>query len=146
MKQLTKDNYRPISILPAVSKVFEKIMYDQIEIYMNTHLSDYLCGFRKGYSTQYCLLSMLEKWKKALDKHNVAGGLLTDLSKSFDCLNHDLFIAKLEAYGFDDKSLAYIYSYLSKRKHRTKVNNSYSDWCYIHFRHSSRVDSRPFNF
>ena len=56
-----KANYRPISILPAVSKIFEKIMYDQIEMYMNTHLSDYLCGFRKGYSTQYCLLSMLEK-------------------------------------------------------------------------------------
>ena len=93
-----KDNYRPISILPAVSKVFEKIMYDQIEIYMNTPLSDYLCGFRKGYSTEYCLLSMLEKWKKALDKHNVAGGLLTDLSKAFDCLNHDPLIAKLEAY------------------------------------------------
>ena len=126
-----KENYRPISILPAVSKIFEKIMYDQIEIYMNIHLSDYLCGFRKGYSTQYCLLSMLEKWKKALDKHHVAGGLLTDLSKAFDCLNHDLLIAKLEAYGFDDKSLAYIHSYLSERKHRTKVNNSYSDWCYI---------------
>ena len=74
---------------------------------------------------------MLEKWKKALDKHYVAGGLLTDLSKAFDCLNHDLLMAKLEAYGFDDKSLGYIYSYLSERKHRTKVNNSYSDWCYI---------------
>ena len=68
---------------------------------------------------------------KSLDKHNVAGGLLTDLSKAFDCLDHDPLIAKLEAYCFDDKSLAYIYSYLSKRKHRTKVNDSYSDWCYI---------------
>ena len=122
-----KANYRPTCILPAVSKISEKIMYDQIEMYMDTYLSEYLCGFRKGYSTQYCLLSMLEKWKKALDKHYVAGGLLTDLSKAFDCLNHDLLIAKLEAYGFDDKSLAYIYSHLSERKHRTKVNNSYSD-------------------
>ena len=87
-----KENYRPISIWPAVSKMFEKIMYDQIEIYMNIHLSDYLCGYRKGYSTQYCLLSMLEKWKKALDKHHVAGGLLTDLSKAFDCLNHFFFL------------------------------------------------------
>ena len=72
-----KENYRPISILPAVSYIFEKIMYDQIVMYMNTYLSDYLCGIRKGYRTQYCLLSMLENWKKALDKQNFAGGLLT---------------------------------------------------------------------
>ena len=71
---------------------------------------------------------MLEKWKKALDKRNNAGALLTDLSKAFDCLNHELLIAKLEAYGFDYLSLAYIFSYLSGRKQRTKVNNSFSKW------------------
>ena len=57
--------------------------------------------------------------------------LLTDLSKGFDCLNHELLIAKLEAYGFDHSSLAYIYSYLSNRKQRTKVNNSFSKWASI---------------
>ena len=59
---------------------------------------------------------MLEKWKKALDNHNVAGALLTDLSKAFDCLNHELLIAKLAAYGFNHESLAFIFSYLSDRK------------------------------
>ena len=68
-----KENYRPVSILPSVSKIFETIMYNQIEKYMNQHLSEYLCGFRKGYSTQYCLIVMIEQWKKALDKHNIAG-------------------------------------------------------------------------
>ena len=126
-----KENYRPISILPAISKIFERIIYEQISAYMNNYLSDYLCGFRKSYNTQQCLLSMLEKWRKALDKSNVAGALLTDLSKAFDCLNHELLIAKLEAYGFDYPSLAYILSYLTGRKQRTKVNNSFSKWADI---------------
>ena len=126
-----KENYRPVSILPSISKIFERNMYDQIYTYMNNHLSNYLCGFRQGYSTQYCLISMLEKWKKALDKRKKAGALLTDLSKAFDCLNHELLIAKLEAYGFDYLSLAYILSYLSDRKQRTKVNNSFSTWSNI---------------
>ena len=123
-----KENYRPISILPPISKLFERNIYEQIEVYMNNHLSNYLCGFRKKYNTQHCLIYMLEKWKKALDKCNVAGALLTDLSKAFDCLNHELLIAKLEAYGFDYPSLAYIFSYLTNRKQRTKVNNSFSTW------------------
>ena len=71
---------------------------------------------------------MIEKWKKGLDKRSVAGGLLTDLSKAFDCINHELLIAKLDAYGFNHNSLRTILSYLSNRKHRTKVNNSYSKW------------------
>ena len=123
-----KENYRPISILPSVSKIFERTMYDHIYEYMGTKLSHYLCGFRKGYSTQYCLIAMLEQWKKALDKHNIAGALLTDLSKAFDCLNHELLIAKLEAYGFDNAALAFISSYLSGRKQRTKVKNHFSQW------------------
>ena len=126
-----KENYRPVSILPSVSKIFERNMYDQISNYIDKFLSLYLCGFRKGYSTQHSLTVMLEKWRKALDNGKLAGALLTDLSKAFDCLNHNLLIAKLHAYGFDYNSLAYIYSYLSNRKHRTKVNNSFSAWAPI---------------
>ena len=66
-----------------------------------------------------------------MDSGKLVGALLTDLSKAFDCLNHELLIAKLEAYGFDNPSLRYIYSYLSDRKQRTKVNNSFSDWCNV---------------
>ena len=124
-------NYRPVSILPSISKIFERNMYNQISTYIDSHLSKYLCGFRKGYSTQQCLIVMLEKWKKEFDNHNTAGALLTDLSKAFDCLNHELLIAKLEAYGFDHESLAFIYSYLSDRKQRTKVNNSFSSYSEI---------------
>ena len=123
-----KENYRPISILPSVSKLFERSMFDQISVYIDKFLSPYLCGFRKGYSTQHTLIVMLEKWRKALDNGKIAGALLTDLSKAFDCLNHNLLIAKLHAYGFDYNSLAFIHSYLSDRKHRTKINNSLSSW------------------
>ena len=111
-----KENYRSISILPSISKLFEKIMHNQIENYMNKYLSDYLCGFRNGYSTQYFLIFMLQKLKKELDKPMIAGALLTDLSKAFGCLNHELLIAKLEAYGFDHASLIIIFNYLSGRK------------------------------
>ena len=71
---------------------------------------------------------MLEKWKRALDKSGISGALLTDLSKAFDFLNHELLIAKMDAYGFDRKALLLIASYLSNRKHRIKVNNSFSTW------------------
>ena len=126
-----KDKYRPVSILPPISKIFERNMFDQMSSYIDKYLSPFLCGFRKGFSTQHCLTAMLDRWKKAIDSGKLAGALLTDLSKAFDCLNHELVIAKLEAYGFDHLSLTYIYSYLSDRKQRTKVNNSFSEWCNI---------------
>ena len=84
--------------------------------------------FRKGYSTQHCLLAMLEKWKSAVDKGKSFGALLTDLSKAFDCLPHELLLAKLHAYGFSIAALRLIHSYLTNRKQRTKVNLSYSLW------------------
>ena len=71
---------------------------------------------------------MLEKLKEALDKGLTTGILLTDLTKAFDCISHDLLIDKLQAYGFSKKSLKLIYDYLSGRKQRTKVINSYSTW------------------
>ena len=71
---------------------------------------------------------MLEVWKNALDGKGKAGAILTDLSKAFDCLNHNLLLAKMDAYGFDKSALLFIQDYLNKRKQRTKVNGSYSSW------------------
>ena len=115
-KKDVKDNYRPVSILPNLSKIFEKCMFKQITQFFDKMFSKYQCGFRKGFSTQQCLLAMLEKWKRSVDKGKVFGALLTDLSKAFDCLDHELLIAKLNAYGFSLNALKLIHNYLSNRK------------------------------
>ena len=103
-------------------------MNEQMYEYMENFLSDYLFGYRSGYGPQYCLVAMIEMWKKALDEQKVAGAILTDLSKAFDCISHELLIAKLDAYGFEKSALKLIYDYLRSRMQRTKVNGSYSTW------------------
>ena len=108
---LDKENYRPVNVLPQVSKVFERIMYHQINDYMKDKLSKQLTGFRKNHSTQHCLSCMLEIWKKVLDKGEYICAIFMDLSKAFDTLNHDLLIAKLGAYGFETDALRYMKSY-----------------------------------
>ena len=121
-------NYRPISVLPVMSKVFERILQKQITEYIDKFMSPYLCGFRKGFSTQHALLALIENWKTSLDRKGYAGSILMDLSKAFDTLNHDLLLAKLHAYGFDKNALRMINSYLSDRWQRTKINTAFSSW------------------
>ena len=82
-----KNNYRPVSILSNLSKVYERIMFKQMtEFFESYFLSKCQCGFRKGFSAQHCLVLMLEKWKSATDNKKSFGELLTDLPKAFDCL------------------------------------------------------------
>ena len=76
---------------------------------------------------------MLEKWKSAIDNKKMFGALLTDLSKTFDCLSHDLLIAKLNAYGFSIAPLRLVQNYLSNRTQRTKINSEFSSWREILF-------------
>ena len=73
-ERILKGNYRNVSILPPVPKIFEREMFNQISTYIDRYLSPFPCGFRKGYSTQ-CLSVMLDKWSKALDKGKLAGAL-----------------------------------------------------------------------
>ena len=112
---LSKKNYRPISVLPVISKVFEKLMQNQINLHIETFLSPYLCDYRKGFNSQHALISLIERWRKSLDNKGYGGEVLMDLSKAFDTLNHDLLIAKHHAYGFDIKTLKLLHSYLTKR-------------------------------
>ena len=123
-----KKNYRPVSVLNTISKLFEKLINKQFVSYIENHLSQYLCGYRKGYSTQYALLSLLEKWKQCRDKNGFSAAILMDLSKAFDTINHDLLIAKLHCYGIEDDSLKLLWNYLKNRWQRTKINATYSSW------------------
>ena len=127
-ERVIRKNYRPVSQIPVLSKLYERNMHEPIFSYIEKFLSPHLFGYRKGHSTQQCLLVVTEMWKKALDNRKCAGAILTDLSKAFDCLSHDLLIAKLEAYGFDKSALLFIQDYLKSRKQRTKVNGAYSTW------------------
>ena len=132
-ERILKENYRPINILPANSKVYERLMGIQLNNHFEDILSKFQCGFRKGFSSQHCLIYMIDKWKKSLDNKGAAGALLTDLSKAFDCLDHGLLIAKLDAYGIGYPSLKLINSYLSNRLQRVKVNSTYSSsWESLH--------------
>ena len=94
--------------------------------FADAFLLPYLCGFRKGFNTQHVLLRLMDTCKNSLDKKGVVGALLMDLSKAFDCIDHELLIAKLSAYGFCNDALLMIYSYLKCRKQRVKVNGSFS--------------------
>ena len=122
-----KSNYRPVSILTILSKVYEKCLYKQIENYMEFDyiLSNFQCGFRKGFNTQQC---HRDEKAKTMDKDRHFSALLTDISKAFDCLPHDLLIAKLDAYGFKNDALYLIFNYLNNKKQRVKINSSFSSF------------------
>ena len=79
-------NYRPVSVLPVVSKVSEGIMHKQISEYINQFLSPYLCGYRQSFSTQQALVYLIKKWKAILDKNGYPKAVLMDLSKAFDTI------------------------------------------------------------
>ena len=123
-----KKNYRPISILPAISKLYERILLKQINSYFMKLLSPILGGYKKGHSCQHSVLRLIEKWRLCLDQKGIAGTMLIDLSKAFDLIDHRLLIAKLSAYGFSNSALKLMLSYLSGRKQRVKINKFFSDW------------------
>ena len=112
--------YRLVSVLPPVSKIFERLKQKQINENIKNKLSPYLCGYRKSFSKQYALLSLIERWKKIFDEKGFGGAILMDFSKTFDTISHELLIAKLSACDFNNESWNLIGSYLTNRWQRTK--------------------------
>ena len=125
---LDKSNYRPISVLPTISKFYERAIFDQLMEYLNNHFNPLLSTFRSGFGCQTALLRIIEDWKKALDDNKFIAAILMDLSKAFDCLPHNLLMLKLEAYGPSENSLKLLKSYLENRRQRIKIGNNYSEW------------------
>ena len=123
-----KKNYRPITVVPSVSKVFERLLVNQMLPFVNNFLSPNLCAYRQGYDTQHALLKLVETCKKTLDNRGFVGAVLMDLTKAFDCLNHELLLTKLNACGFGKNSIKIVHSYLVGRRQRVKINDSFSSW------------------
>ena len=123
-----KKNYRPISVLPSISKLFESILCDQLMLHFGDILSVQLSAYRKKYSCCNVVLKCIEDWKKALDSNETVGCILMDLSKAFDSLPHGLLLAKLYHYGLDSHACSLIQSYLTNRKQRVKIATEKSSW------------------
>ena len=121
-------------------------MQKQMLPFFQCLLSPLLCGFREGYGAQYALLNFVESCKKSLDSGGVTGTVLTDLSKAFDCLNHELLIAKLDAYGFSRNAMLFTYSYIHDRKQRVKVNGSFCTWAKTNLGVPQCLDLEPLLF
>ena len=100
-----KKNYRPITVLSSVSKIFEPLMYEQVILFAECFLSPLLCGFRKGCNMQHALLKFLETCKAAIDSGGFAGALLMYTSIAFGGLSHELLLAKMHAYEFSLRRL-----------------------------------------
>ena len=102
-------------------------MHDNMRDYFNDVFSKFQYSFRKVFVAQNCLLYMIETIRKTCDNHGVLAAVMTDLSKTFDCISHEILLAKLREYGFDESSLKVLISYLKNRIQSTKVGSSFSE-------------------
>jgi len=106
-------------------------MQEQITDYIDKFLSQFLCDYRKGLSTQTALMHIVEKFKLFLDSKGVIGAILMDLSKAFDTINHEFLIAILAAYCFSKNSFKINFELFEKWWQRVNINSSYSSWSEI---------------
>ena len=122
------NNYRPISLLPEVSKIIEKVIYNQVYNYFENHniLYDHQYGFRKQHSTEHAVLELVDRTTIALDKGETPINIFLDLSKAFDTLDHNILLNKLNYYGIQSTALNLFKSYLHNRKQFVIVNNAKS--------------------
>lgn len=122
-------NYRPISILPAISKIFEKILLNQLLCHFNVHniLHDKQYGFTRGRSTTDAGTALMKHIFDAWEKSQNAIGVFCDLSKAFDCVHHSILLSKLEYYGIKNRALDLLSSYLSDRVQRVDINGTKSN-------------------
>ena len=118
-----KTNYRPLSILPIVSKIIERHVSDQIKEYLNNHKLLYECqsGFRNNHSCESTLTAIIDDWISAIDRNEIVGTVLLDLSKAFDLVDHKILLSKLKCYQFSEGSLTWFKSYLYQRQQQVSI-------------------------
>ena len=122
-------NYRPISLLPLISKIIEKVVHDQTQTFLdeNKILYRFQSGFRKHFSTDSCLSYLNNKIATSFESGPHTGMILIDLQKAFDTINHEILINKLEFLGFSKNAVMWFKSYLSKRKFKVNLNKTFSE-------------------
>ena len=103
----TEKKYHPVSILPTLSKIYERLLSEQLTEHFNSIFHDFLSACTASYGCQTTLPWLVEDWKQALDNNMYVGAILMDLSKDFDCIAHDLLLAKLQAYGVSKHSVTF---------------------------------------
>lgn len=127
---LSPSDFRPISLLPALSKIIEKLANIQIVAYLVEHnfLDPYQSAYKKNHSTQTALLKLCEDIYDIIDDSEITLLILLDFSKAFDTVNHELLLAKLDILGFDKNTCDWIFSYLSGRQQMVKTDTECSNW------------------
>ena len=101
--------------------MYERYNHNSLIPFVDNFLSVFKSAYCHTYSSNPGLIRLIENWKQAFDKNKIAGAVLMDLSKSFDCTLHELLIAKMHVYGFDLNSLTFFYSHLKNRNHILKI-------------------------
>ena len=125
---LNKCNYRLVTVLVTVHKVFEQLLAGQLEPLPNKVFDDLNSAYRKRYSCETTLVRLVEDWKRSLDNNHSVGVLSTHMSKAFDRLSPDLLHSKLQAYGLCSNSLARLKSYFTNKKNRVRLGDTFGEW------------------
>ena len=131
--QLLAKNYRPISLLPNINKIFEKIMYRRVYKFVEDKniLYDLQFGFRMLHSTQHAIADITEDIRSAIDDNMFALGIFIDLQKAFDTVDHEILLSKLNHYGIRGVANDWFRSYLSNRQQFVRIDDAVSDTSYI---------------
>ena len=126
--KLDPGNYRPISILSSISKVMEKIVYEQVAKYLeeNKLIYEFQSGFRESHSTDTCLIYLNDYIKREIHDGKYCGMVMLDLQKAFDTVDHSILIEKLKAIGLDSTAVKWMHSYLVGREQMVEVNGTLS--------------------
>ena len=123
-------NYRPISILPILSKILEKLMHQRIIKFITKHkiLYEHQFGFQKGKSTEHAILDVYNKIIESIQENKVPTCVFLDFAKAFDTVNHDILIAKLHHYGIRGLPQQWLKSYLENRKQCVQIGMAHSNF------------------